>query len=232
MPVARSTPSPIALIVAGAAIATAVPAYADSDGQAWAATTASGAVRGDLFLWLEAQARGTDGVTGGSQTIARPAIGLRIAPDAHAIAGYAWVRTDPESGRTTNEHRLWQQVQFAAVRGRDGAPRVLSRTRLEQRMVAGRADTGWRLRQFVRVQAPVAAAGKVLAVAYTEGFVNLNTTDWGARGGVDQWRNFVGIGVPVGKGLRLEPGYLNQRVFRRGADRTNHVLSATLFAGL
>ena len=70
------------------------------------------------------------------------------------------------------------------------------------------------------------------AVAFTEGFFNLNSTQWGARDGVDQWRTFVGVGLPVAKRMRLEPGYLNQRVFRRGEDRTNHVLSATLFVGL
>jgi hypothetical protein len=191
------------------------PAHAQDDTQAWGAVIATGPVRGDLFLWLETQARATDDVGGGSQFIARPAIGARIARDAHAIAGYAYIRTDPANGQTVNEHRLWQQVQFAAVRGRGGAPLVISRTRLEQRMIEGREDTGWRLRQFVRLQVPIAREGAVQAVAFTEGFLNLNSTIWGARDGVDQWRTFVGIGVPVAHRVRIEPGYLNQRVFRR-----------------
>ena len=148
------------------------------------------------------------------------------------MVGYAYVRTDPETGRTTEEHRIWQQLQFAALRTKAGAPLVISRTRLEQRMIEGRDDTGWRLRQFVRLQVPIARKGAVQAVAFTEGFFNLNSTQWGARDGVDQWRTFVGVGLPVAKRMRLEPGYLNQRVFRRGEDRTNHVLSATLFVGL
>ena len=57
-------------------------------------------------------------------------------------------------------------------------------------------------------------------------------TRWGVRDGVDQWRTFLGIGFPVLPRARLEPGYLNQRVFRPGIDRTNHVLSATLFVRL
>ena len=201
---------------------------ADNDTQAWGAALANGPVRGNLFLWLEGQGRATDDVGGGSQFIVRPAIGARIAPDAHAVVGYAYVRTDLETGRTTNEHRIWQQVQFAPFRHASGAPKVISRTRLEQRMVEGRSDTGWRLRQLVRFQTPISGDGKVLAIAFTEGFVNFNATDWGARDGIDQVRTFVGVGFPIAPGLRLEPGYLNQYVVRRGEDRMNHVLSATL----
>lgn len=216
------------LLLPAALLATTTPALAEQDGQGWAAVTASGAVKGDLFLWAEGQARLTDEFGGGLQTILRPAIGARIGPDAHAVAGYAWVRTDPEAGVTTHEHRLWQQVQFVPVRLR-GAPLVISRTRLEQRMVEGRRETGWRLRQFVRAQAPVGpeSAGLQL-VGWSEGFVNLNGTDWN-RGGLDQWRNFIGIGLPLGPRARIEPGYMNQHVFRAGEDRTNHIASATVF---
>jgi len=211
----------------------AAPAVAaDNDTQAWGAALANGPVRGDLFLWLEGQGRATDDVGGGSQFIVRPAIGARIAPDAHAVVGYAYVRTAPETGRTTNEHRIWQQVQFAPVRHAGGAPKVISRTRLEQRMFEGRDDTGWRLRQLVRFQTPISGDGKVLAIAFAEGFVNVNTTDWGARDGLDQVRTFVGVGFPIASGLRLEPGYLNQYVVRRGEDRVNHVFSATLIKPL
>ncbi|MDM3796156.1 DUF2490 domain-containing protein, partial [Proteus mirabilis] len=78
---------------------------------------------------------------------------------------------DPEGGRTTNEHRLSQQVQFAAVRNRNGTPLIIRPTRLEQRMLEGQDDTGWRLRQFVRLQVPIARQGTVQAVAFTDGFL-------------------------------------------------------------
>ncbi|RDE04519.1 DUF2490 domain-containing protein [Sphingomonas aracearum] len=221
----------LTLIAATAVLLLAPVAHAEDDRQAWAAVTASGAVKGDLFVWLEAQARITDDVGGGTQLLVRPAIGARIGRDAHAVFGYAHVRTDPETGAATSENRLWQQVQFVPLRHAGGAPLLVSRTRLEQRRLVGRDDTGWRLRQFVRAQAPIAGS-KVLAVAYTEGFVNLAETSWGSRKGVDQWRNFVGVGLPITPRMRLEPGYLNQRVFRRGDDRTNHILNAALFITL
>jgi hypothetical protein len=214
------------------ALILSAPALAQGDAQGWGAVIASGPVRGDLFLWLEGQARATDDVGGGSQLVLRPAIGARIARDAHAVAGYAFIRTDPENGATAREHRPWQQVQFVPLRHHGGAPLLISRTRLEQRMIEGRSETGWRLRQFLRAQAPIARGGAVQLVTSTEGFFNLNSTRWGARDGVDQWRSFVGVSFPVARRARLEPGYLNQRVVRRGEDRTNHILSATLFVGL
>lgn len=222
----------VSLALCWAAVGLASPASAREDGQAWGAVTATGSVRGDLFVWLEAQARATHDFGGGGQLILRPAIGARIAQDAHAVAGYAFVRTDPENGATVREHRPWQQVQFVPVRNRGGAPLLISRTRLEQRMIEGRGDTGWRLRQLVRAQVPVARGSLVQIVGYGEGFLNLNKTAWGARRGVDQWRGFVGVGLPVARRVRLEPGYLHQRVFRPGENRANHVLNASLVVGL
>lgn len=227
MTVRRFRRSP-ASMAALATLFVAQPALAEDDAQGWAAVTASGAVRGDLFVWLEGQARFTDDLGGGTQFLLRPAIGARIARDAHVVAGYAYVRTDPRGGAPTNEHRPWQQVQFAPLRLADGTPLLISRTRMEQRMVEGRDGTVWRLRQFVRLQVPIGRPGGLQAVATTEGFFNLNSTRWGVRDGVDQWRTFVGIGFPVLPNARLEPGYLNQRVVRPGDDGVNHVLSATL----
>ncbi len=209
----------------------AAPACAEDDLQAWTGVVAQGAVKGDLYVWVEGQARFSDDIGQLGQFILRPAAGIRFAPDASAIAGYAYVQTRSSAGVVTREHRPWQQVQFALVRNGQGRPVVTSRTRLEQRMVEGRNETGWRLRQFLRAGVPIARNG-VQAVVFTEGFFNLNSTDFGARAGVDQWRTFVGLGLPVSKKARLEPGYLNQHVFRRGEDRTNHVLNATLFVTL
>jgi len=221
-----------AAVGAAAALCCAAPASADDDVQLWGSVIATGTVRGGPFLWLEGQARATDGIGAGSQFIVRPAIGARIGRDAHAVLGYAYIRTDPEGGVATNEHRPWQQVQFVPARLKGGAPVVISRTRLEQRMVEGRDGTAWRLRQFIRVQVPIARVSGLQVVAFTEGFFNLNDTRWGVREGLDQWRNFIGIGFPVTKRARLEPGYLNQRISRPGDDRVNHVLSTTLFVRL
>lgn len=219
-------------IGAAVALCCAAPVLARGDAQVWGSVIATGTVRGDLFLWLEGQARATDGVGGGSQFIVRPAIGARIGRDAHAVVGYAYVRTDPEDGALTNEHRPWQQVQFVPARTKGGAPLVISRTRLEQRLFEGRYGTTWRLRQFIKVQVPIVSVNGLQAIAICEGFINLNDTRGGARQGLDQWRTFGGVGYPVASRARLELGYLNQRIIRSGDDRVNHVLSTTLFIQL
>lgn len=88
---------------------------------------------------------------------------------------------------------------------------------------------GWRLRQQLRATAPL--SGKTRAVGWTEAFISMDDTSWGQRSGLDQWRNFVGVSVPMSKAVSIEPGYLNQWVVRRGsADRVNHVASVSLFA--
>ncbi|WP_448503073.1 DUF2490 domain-containing protein [Sphingomonas sp.] len=217
------------LAAALTSVSLSVPARADEDTQGWAAVVAQGTVKGDLFVWLEGQWRLTDDVSRTGQVILRPAAGIRFAPDSTMLAGYAYIHSDPAEAASFGEHRLWQQVQLPLLRDARGRPLLISRTRLEQRFLEGGGDTGWRLRQFVRLQLPVARDGTIQLIGITEGFFNLVDADWGARKGNDQWRNFIGVGLPVGERFRIEPGYLNQRVFRRGEDRTNHVLNATLF---
>ena len=64
MPIVRHIPLRLACL-ASAMIGS--PAQAQDDTQAWGSVIATGPVRGDLFVWLEAQARATDDVGGGSQ---------------------------------------------------------------------------------------------------------------------------------------------------------------------
>jgi len=63
----------------------------------------------------------------------------------------------------------------------------------------------------------------------SEAFVGLDSTRWGQRAGVEQVRNFIGLGKPLSDRLTLEAGYLNQRLIRPGPDASNHVLNINLF---
>ncbi len=217
------------LVAAGLAL-WAMPAKAQDDGQAWTQVLVLGSIKDDLIFWAEGQARITDAAHA-SQFIVRPAIGLRLSATTAAHLGYAYVRTDPVNGTTTNEHRVWEQLTFPIVRNRRGLV-ITGRSRVEQRLVEGRRDTGWRLRQFVRAQMPVRPGSTVAGVVIVEGFYAANSTDWGARAGFDQVRTFLGVSVPISKQFVIEPGYLNQTIFRRGPDRINHVASLSLIARL
>jgi len=88
---------------------------------------------------------------------------------------------------------------------------------------------GWRLREMLRYEKPLGRTA-VNALIYGEGFVALNSTDWGAKGGFDQLRGFAGAEIGLGGASTAEIGYLNQLIDQRGGNRRiNHVASITLF---
>ena len=211
--------------LAATALAAATPAAAlAGDLQAWGGTTVTAPVTGKLSASMEAQARLTGDVSRLGQLILRPSIGWRVA-DRHTLSlGYAYVRSEPGGTPVTNEHRLWQQAVYGIVGSGEGVM-LDGRTRLEQRFVEGKEGTGWRLRQQLRLTAPVAG---VRAVLWSEPFYNIDDAGWGQRQGFDQLRAFAGVNLKVNDMVTVEPGYLHQRVFRRGEDRINHVASLSM----
>ena len=66
-------------------------------------------------------------------------------------------------------------------------------------------------------------------MVWDEMFVNLVSTDWGARQGLDQNRGFSGIGYRWTPQILTEVGYLNQFINTANTDRMNHILSLNLF---
>lgn len=209
-----------------AALLFSTPAMADEDAQAWAAATATIPVDDKIVVWLEAQGRFSDDASRLGQLLLRPGIGYKVSPGTTVFAGYAYVRTDPVGPVRTTEHRIWQQVSWRALG--DGKSTTLSgRSRLEQRFVNGTRDVGVRFRQLLRLTTPVSKSG-VQAVGWSELFLGLNDTQAGQRTGFDRLRSFAGVSVPVGKSLRLEPGYMNEYVKGRTDDRANHIASLTM----
>jgi hypothetical protein len=90
---------------------------------------------------------------------------------------------------------------------------------------------GWRLREMLRYEKPLKpGTNAVNALIYGEGFVALNNTDWGAKGGFDQMRSFVGAELGLGGASTAEVGYMNQYIKQPGGNaRVNHIASITLF---
>lgn len=124
-----------------------------------------------------------------------------------------------------NEHRFYQELNVRLI-AKDGVT-LDSRTRLEQCTFEEADGTSWRLRNFVQLKVPLSQSNKL--VAYSEPFIELNDTAV-QSGGLSVWRNFVGVSVPLGKGVEMVPGYLNQTVFRDGReDRMDHVANVNVF---
>ena len=219
-------PASVALLTLAASPARA----SDEDTQIWTSLTASKAVSAKVDATLEVHGRFTDDVSRFGQLLVRPSVTFKLAHGWSLTGGYAYIRTRFEGAAPHSEHRLWEQIGYTFIQNKKNALIVGGRTRVEQRFRVGGDQVGWRLRQQVRAQLPLTATGSLRAVLWNETFVQLNDTDWGARSGIDQTRTFVGIGLPVGPVITVEPGYLNQIVYRPGPNRMNHIAALNVFA--
>ncbi len=211
--------------------ASAAPAFAsDEDEQIWASVTATTAVSKTVDATLEVHARQTDDVSRLGQTLVRPSLTLKLGNGWSAAVGYAYAHSRFAGTVANDEHRAWQQIAYTFRQDPGTGLAVTGRTRMEQRFRPDASGTGWRLRQQLRAQIPFSSATGVRAVVWNETFIGLNTTEWDRHPGVDQVRTFLGVSVPVARGISAEPGYLNQTIFRLGPDRINHILAINLFA--
>lgn len=183
---------------------------------------------GALRWWLDLQPRWLDDGGRYDTTLVRPGLGWALSDRVTAWAGYAYVEVDPPGRGPFVENRSWQQLTWnVPVEGFT----LATRTRLEQRFVDDRGETGWRLRQFVKATLPVSPGGDWFLSAYDEVFHDLGDTRWGQRQGLRQNRAFAGLGwrFDAERGASLEVGYLNQWLDPRGTDVMNHILSINLF---
>jgi hypothetical protein len=184
-------------------------AQTTNESQMWASTTVTAKFGGEEakdhgpVAWLDLHARrGPDGFLG----ILRPAIGWRFSPSVALYGGYAWVPfyADDDGTKDVQEHRAWQQLIY---QGKEGPFLLQLRPRLEERLRADE-DVAFRLRLFGRVNTELWKGAPLAVATWDEGFVQLGETSWGAPGGFDQNRLFLGLAYNVGE-VRVEPGYLN-----------------------
>ncbi len=200
------------------------------DASAWLNVTYQIRIDGPWMAWAEAQGRFGENIGRLSQTILRPGIGYEIQPGLIAWGGYGRIETFNATSQI-GEDRFWQQLSWTIGKVFDGT--LSSRSRLEQRLVENGNSTGWRARELVRYEHPFFEGSDMSVVFTSETFMALNRTDWGARSGFDQIRNFIGVGFTAFPGSRLELGYMNQYIERPGpVNRSNHILSFNLLGRL
>jgi hypothetical protein len=217
-------------------LAYAAPARADTayDMQIWGAAFLTAKLTGrepgatsGLSAWLDLQARrGGGGVT----SLARPALGYRFSKSVSAWAGYANIGLfDDIPENRAMEHRAWQQGLFTVPLD---ALTVQIRPRLEQRVRDNQPGVALRARALVRVNATFRPDIPVIVATWTELFFHLNDVEWGPRGGFDQNRLFLGLGIKGPPGTRVEVGYLNVITERPVGPSIAHNMSFNLFADL
>ena len=201
-------------------------AQTDDEFQLWSALLGSGAFQPEtprLALWFDLHARRGDA---GTVVIVRPGVGAEVTDWLSLWAGYAWVPVFTDGADRRDEHRLWQQ---AVLKHSTGAWSLQARTRFEQRFSEAGDDVGFRLRQFVRANWQPSTNTPLGLAVWDEIFVGLNDTDWGAAGGFDQNRLFIGPFLQVAPWARLEAGYLFAYLRREPVNRVAHTLAINLF---
>lgn len=200
----------------------------EQDGEAWASFWAFGPVSGKLLGWVDGSLRMSDRGTDSPTVLIRPLVGVQATRKLSLWGGYTFTANNPIGRATVNEHRAVQQAMWNL--GKVAGGTLVSRTRLEQRWVEGRAGTGHRLRQMLRYTTPIDRQNTQFVLS-SESFVAFNSTPFGQAAGFDQVRNFVGLNVPLAPKLTADIGYMNRYVRRRDAeDRIDHIVPVTLIA--
>ncbi len=206
----------------------AAPAHAQ-DSQFWGNALVQGPVSDEVWLWFDASFRVTDDAGRLGQTLLRGALGTRLAPGVTAVAGYAYIRTEPAGRPGNTEHRPWQQILYPIVTGERA--QIIGRTRLEQRFRADAGGMSLRVRQLMRANVPLGGAKAPRAIGWWEGFLTLSEAGWSPEAGFDQHRGFVGLGFPVGRHA-VEAGYFVQRFPQPEPDTVNRAFNLTLVINL
>lgn len=198
---------------------------------------------GPWGLHLEVQNRLTDLGSDWQQILLRPGINYQISPTLSISAGWAYVRTWPygdfPAAHAFPEHRAWQQVQhqfkFLGLEW-------MHRLRLEQRWLGEMGQDGggdwdvanWRyenrIRYLLRTTFPLTDGGKNYLVLWDEVFFNFGENVVGND--FDQNRAFIGFGRKLSDTTRLEIGFMEQTVRRRGGNirEDNHTITVWLMS--
>jgi hypothetical protein len=198
--------------------------------------------QGPWGLHMELQNRRSDWGGDWQQILFRPGINYQYSPNLRFSAGYAYVYTFPygenPGASEFPEHRAWEQVlQKFKFLDLDWQQRF----RLEQRWIGEMAKDprdgdferyDWRsenrFRYMLRTEIPLTDDKKNYVAIWDEIFFNFGGNVVGNT--FDQNRAFLGLGRKLTDTTRLEVGYLEQTVQRRGGEiqDNNHTVSVWL----
>ena len=182
---------------------------------------------------LEAQVRRAELGEEWQQLLIRPGIIYNLNANLSLTAGYAFVKTYPygdfPSPDDFPEHRAWQQVSYTHEwLGLDWQHRV----RLEQRFIGQLSPTdggGYevddyrfenRFRYMLRTTIPITSDKKTYIALSNEVFFNFGENVSGNH--FDQNRAFIGLGRKLTDTLRLEVGFMEQTLQKRGGKVWEH----------
>jgi hypothetical protein len=204
-----------------AALATPAAAWATDDGQLWTNANATVKLSDRWRLSEEVTVRFSDNKNGLYELESNTLLGYRFNKVVTFWAGYTHNPQYSAGHFTRMEHRAREQVTFDSFT-KLGPGKLSGRIRMEQRWREGLDGTGWRLRPYLKYSMPL--QGKVNLNLSSEPFINLNTTSFQTKKGLDRVRNLVTVSIPVSKKVTGEVGYMNQHLFLSGRpDESDHV---------
>lgn len=218
---------PVQFLLAMALLAFAPAAHANpDDAQVWLSLSATKKLTDSFDLVADMNSRYFDNASHYGHFQVRGMIGWK--PDGGRSRtqlglGYSYVWATNLGGTVVRDHRIFQQASYPLLD--IGKSELVGRTRLEERWYSDSSGTFVRLRQQVRLNIPLEGPDGLTAVVHTEALIMLHTPPPDDDGeGINQFRTFGGLIIPLDEVLSLEAGYMNQTTVK-GPNRTNHVLS-------
>lgn len=217
----------------------------DSNGNLWLNYVGDHPLFGSpLGVHLEVQNRRAEMGDEWQQLLIRPGLNYQISPSLSVSAGWAYVKTyrygDYPAAHDFPEHRAWEQAVYTHTGlGLDWTHRL----RLEQRWIGEMKETdgdwdvaNWRyenrIRYMLRTTIPLTKSKRTYLALWDEVFINFGEN---VKGNVfDQNRAFIGIGQKLTDTTRLEIGFMEQTLQRRGGNiwENNHTASVWLTSKL
>jgi hypothetical protein len=209
----------------------------ERDTQSWLNITSIGKthsqdkILGRIRYWIEGQQRLGDDITRFSQTLLRPGLGYALTENTSIWFGYAWVYTgEPFTSSPFEEDRIWQQLLWIKT---NQYFTFTSRTRTEQRFLENNPKTAYRIRELIKISAPLKNHAKLSFVTSDEVFLHKNNFVGTNSRGFDQNRFFIGCGYKLSPIATTEIGYMNQYIRRFGVPNfLTNIISINFFLSL
>lgn len=183
-------------------------------------------------LHLEVQNRLSDWGKDWQQLLLRPGVNYQFTPNLSASLGYGFIRTFPygelPAKHRFDEHRIWEQLLYK----QDAfGLKWTHRLRFEQRWIEepekqpdGRwVNANWRgeqrARYMLRTEFPLSSDKRWYLPVWDEVFVNFGGNILNNH--LDQNRAFLGVGWKWTSTVKVEAGFLEQTVHKRGGGGKN-----------
>ena len=148
------------------------------------------------------------------QLLIRTGLGYQLGLKSNFLLGYGYINSENFTGNlndqiTVEEHRIFQQF---ITKQNIGQVSLQHRYRFEQRFI--KSDFKTRFRYFLGMNIPFKNSKYYLS-AYNEVFLN------GESNVFDRNRIYGGLGYQIGKGIKLELGYMKQVFETTSRDQIN-----------